>query len=94
MATNVRTQNQFSHISTTTTTQVHTGRGTLKSITVNTTAAGTIGIIDNTTGTTVNIGSLVASVAEGTYTYDLVFTKGLRIITAASSDITVSYAGE
>lgn len=79
------------YINTATTTQVKTGAGFLHCVTVNTTAAGTIGIIDNTSGTTVNIGQLKASVAENTYCYDVPFTTGLRIITGAASDITISY---
>ncbi len=89
-----QTNNQYTHISTNTTTQVFTGRGNLKAIVVNTTAAGTIGIIDGTSGSTVNVGSLKASVVEGTYLYDCSISSGLRIITAASSDITVIWSQE
>jgi hypothetical protein len=84
-------RNTYAYIATATTTQVKTGPGFLKSITVNTTAAGAISIIDNTSGSTVNIGQLKASVAEGTYEYNVSFATGLRIVTAAASDITVSY---
>lgn len=81
----------LAYIATATTTQVKTGAGFLHCITVNTTAAGTIGLIDNTAGTTVNIGQLKASVVEGSYCYDVPFATGLRIVTGAASDITVSY---
>lgn len=81
----------YQYISSATTTQVKTGAGFLHAITVNTTAAGAISIIDNTSGSTVNIASLKSSVAEGTYVYNVSFSTGLRIITAAASDITVSY---
>jgi len=80
------------YISTATTTQVFTGSGTLHSITVNTTANGAISVIDNTSGSAVNVASLKASIAEGTYTYDCVIANGLRIITAGASDITVTWA--
>jgi len=70
---------------------VKTGAGHLWAIVVNTTAAGAISIIDNTSGSTANIGTLKASVVEGTYIYNCEFTTGLRIVTAASSDITVIY---
>lgn len=80
------------YITTTTTTQVFSGRGTLQAITVNTSAAGTIGIIDGTTGTTVNVGQLKASVAEGTYWFNCVMKAGCRIVTGANSDITVTWA--
>lgn len=91
MATNVRSDNQYAYIATATTTQVKTGAGYLKSITVGETAAGAISIIDNTTGSTVNLGTLKASIAEGTYEFNIRFNTGLRIITAAASKITVSY---
>lgn len=81
----------YAYISTATTTQVKSGAGYLYAITVNTTAAGAISIIDNTSGSTVNIGSLKASVVEGTYFYNIPFGTGLRIITAGASDITVIY---
>ena len=48
--TNLTTVNDFSNITTATTTTVKTGTGILKSITVNTTAAGTIIVYDNTAG--------------------------------------------
>jgi len=91
MATRVTLANQYAYIATATTTQVKTGAGILHAIIVNTTSAGAISIIDGTSGSTVNIGSLKASIVEGTYTYDLVFKAGLRIITAGASDITVIY---
>lgn len=79
------------YISTATTTQVKTGAGVLHAIVIGETAAGAISIIDNTTGTTVNLGLLKASIAEGTYTFDVAFSAGLRIITAGASKITVIY---
>lgn len=83
---------QYTYITTATTTQVFSGTGTLHAIIVNTTAAGTIGIVDNITGTTVNIGSLKASVVEGTYVYNVACKLGCRIVTGASSDITVVWS--
>lgn len=91
MANNAE-QYEQTNIATATTTQVATGAGKLHSIVINTTAAGTIKIIDNTSGSTANIGTLKASVIEGTYLYDCVFKTGLRIITAAASDITVTWS--
>jgi hypothetical protein len=81
----------YAYITTGTTTQVFTGQCVLDYITVNTTAAGTIGIIDGISGSTVTSGSLKASVAEGTYHYHITMNKGIRIVTAAASDITVAY---
>lgn len=74
------------------TTQIFTGNGTLGGICVNTSAAGTIGVIDNTTGTTVNVALLKASIAEGTYLEGVVFSKGLRVVNGAASDITVKWS--
>lgn len=82
---------KYEYISTATTTQVDTGSGQLIRIVVGETAAGAISIIDNTSGTTVNIGVLKASIAEGTYDFNVQYAVGLRIITAAASKITIVY---
>lgn len=82
----------YTNITTNTTTLVKTGSGVLHSITVNTTSAGSIKIEDALTDTTPLIGTLKASVAEGTYRYDVAFTTGLNIVTAGASDITVAWA--
>ncbi len=82
----------YTNITSATTTLVKTGAGVLHSIVVNTTAAGSIKIEDALTDTTPLIGTLKASVAEGTYLYDVEFTTGLNIVTAGASDITVSWA--
>lgn len=85
-------QYQYTNITSGATTQVATGQGVLHSIVVNTTAAGTIKIIDGISGTTANVGTLKSSVAEGTYIYDVTFSAGLRIVTGAASDITVCWS--
>jgi hypothetical protein len=82
--------NAYTHISTATSTQVKSSAGTLHNLTVNTTAAGTISIFDNTACSGTTIAILPASVAVGTYTYDVVFTVGLCVLTGAASDVTVS----
>ena len=87
----VKDNYKYLRISSATTTQVATGPCSLIAIIVNTTAAGTIGIIDNTSGTTVDVGQLAASVANGRYEYGIRLAAGLRIITGAASDITVVY---
>lgn len=83
----------FNHrnITTGTTTVVKSGAGVLKSITVNTTAAGAITVYDNTSAAGTKIATLKSSVVEGTYQYDVAFATGLTIVTAAASDITVAY---
>ena len=82
---------QYTYISSATTTQVFTGRGILHYITVGTTAAGTTGVIDGISGTTVNVGLLASNIAEGTYRFDCEMSLGCRIITAAASKITVCW---
>lgn len=77
------------YISTQTTTSVFTGPGTLVAIVVGTTANGAIDIVDNTAGTTANVGSLKANIVEDTYTFNCAIKLGLRIVTAAASKITV-----
>lgn len=89
---NLRDNYKCSYISTATTTQVASGAGQLIAIVVGETAAGAISIIDNTSGSTVNIGSLKASIAEGTYWFLSQYATGLRIITAGASKITVVYS--
>jgi hypothetical protein len=87
--------NAYAHISSATTTQVFTGACSLVAIIVNATSAGTITIVDNTTGTTPVVGVLKASIAEGTYNYGapagITLSTGLRVITGGASDITVVY---
>lgn len=82
----------YTNIATNTTTAVKSGQGMLHTIVINTTAAGAITIYDNTAASGTKIGTLKASVAEGTYIYDVAFTTGLTIVTAAASDITVSWS--
>jgi len=78
-------------IETATTTQVDTGSGQLIAIVVGETSAGAISIIDNVSGSTVNMGTLKASIVEGTYWYLSQYAVGLRIITAGASKISVIY---
>lgn len=81
---------KYTNITSAATTQVEPAQGkTLVAIVVNTTAAGTIKIIDGDSGTTANVGTLKASVVEGTYWYNISMPKGIRIVTGAASDITV-----
>lgn len=81
----------YAYISTATTTQVKTGAGVLHAIVLGETAAGSIKIIDNTTGTTTNLAELKASIVEGVYKFDAAFSTGLRIVTAGASKLTVVY---
>ncbi len=83
----------YLNISSANTYQVKTGEGVLRRIVVNGgTLTGTIKLIDNTSGSTVNIGTIGANqVAAQNYEYNLNFSVGLRIITSANVDITVVY---
>lgn len=81
--------NNYTYISTATTTQVVTGPAILKKIIVGTTSAGAIQIIDNTTGSTTNLAELQASVLPGVYEFNVVCSTGIRIVTAGASLITV-----
>ena len=83
--------NDYSYISTNNTYQVYTGACTLVAIIVNSTANGSIKVIDGTGGTTANVATLKASVAEGTYMYNVTMANGIRIVTASTSDVTVVY---
>lgn len=82
----------YRNIATAATTVVKSGSGHLESITVNTTAAGTITIYDNTAASGTIIGIMQASIGTNTYYYSIQFGIGLTIVTAAASDITVAYA--
>jgi len=79
------------YISSAATTLVKTGAGMLHAITVTETAAGTITVYDNTSGSGTVLAVLKASIAEGAYLLDIAFTTGLTIVTAGASKITVSY---
>lgn len=82
----------YNNISTATTTLVKTGTGVLHAITINTTAAAIITIYDSLLGSGTKIGTIAASPAIGsTFRFDVAFITGLTIVTAGSSDITVSY---
>ena len=84
--------NSYKHIATATTTQVFTGRATLVAIVVNTTAAGAITIYDEIGADVTNsIGILQASVLPGTFLYNITMGKGIKIVTAGASDVTIVY---
>lgn len=81
-------------ITTATTTQVKAGPGVLKRIIVNVPiSTGTIGILDNTTGTTVTVGVITSTADLKPYfiDFDVKFSLGLRIVTTQTQDITVVY---
>jgi hypothetical protein len=83
----------YRYIATGTTTQVKTGSGILHKIVINTPVAGTINIIDNTAGSTTNVGliTMTADVKPYALEYNCRFSTGLRIITSVAADVTVIY---
>jgi hypothetical protein len=82
----------YRYISTATTTNIFVGPGTLKKIILGETAAGTITIYDEVAGgTTQIVAVLKASVVEGEYEFDVAVGKGLQIVTAGASKLTVVY---
>lgn len=82
----------YRYISTATTTNVFVGPGTLKKIIVGETAAGAITIYDEAAGgTTTVVGVLKASITEGEYDFSVAVGKGLQVVTAAASKVTVVY---
>lgn len=89
---------QFKHITANTNTQVKAASGSLHAITVNTSAAGAVTIVDTanancTGGTTIAVLTLVANSAgtQADIFYDITFNNGLCITTAAGPDLTVSF---
>lgn len=82
----------YAHISTQTTTQVYTGPCVLKNITINTAAAGTITVYDEIGAATTHVVAIIAATAVGTYTYNVPVSRGIKVITAAATDATVTYS--
>lgn len=84
----------YVHITTATNTQAKSAGGTLHNLTINTTAAAAITVVDTSAancsgGTTIAI--LPASAVVGDYAYDLAFNNGLCVTTAGTPDITVTF---
>ncbi len=78
------------YISTQTTTQVYTGRCILKNIIITETAAGTITVYDEIGSDTTHIIAVFkASIAEGSYPLNAVCARGVKVVTAAASKLTV-----
>lgn len=79
------------YISSATETVVKTGPGTLHTVVLGETAAGTITIYDGVSAALGTIKAVLkASIAEQTFTFDFAFTKGLVIVTAGASKLTVN----
>lgn len=85
----IRDNYKYTYITTATTTQVLTGQGSLVRITINKTTSGAITIIDDITGTTATIGVIATGAIPNTLEYGVQVVKGIRIINAATEDITI-----
>jgi hypothetical protein len=70
---------------------IKSGAGVLNLVTINTDAAGSVILYDNTSCSGTKIATLEASIPHGTYFYNIKFKTGLCITTAATTDLTVSY---
>lgn len=79
------------NISTATTTVVKDGAGILHLITINGGTLGAITVYDNNAGSGTKIATLDASADRRSYFYNVRFTTGLTIVTAAATDITVAF---
>ena len=62
-------------------TQIATGSGYLERITINTTSAWTIGILDGTASASTSIANIPATAVVGVYDYGCAFANGLRVTT-------------
>lgn len=79
----------INYITTATTTQVWTGLAKKVHISVNAALTGTITVIDGTSGTTANVATITNPTVGLQFEY-WGLENGVRIVTSASCDITVS----
>lgn len=79
------------HITTSTTTQVFSGKGILHSIVVNSTTGTAINVYDAVSAGTGTVAVLKSSVVEGVYEYDASIANGLYITSGAAGDYTVMW---
>lgn len=90
-----RVGNSYLNITTNATTLVHSGVGTLFSISVNTKGASSssIKIYDSLTASGTVIATIDSVNFTGTLPYDLIYTTGLTVVTSGGTpaDITVIY---
>lgn len=70
---------------------VKTGAGVLHAIVVNSTAAGTISVFDNSAASGTTIATLKASIGEASYRFDAAFATGLTVVLAGASNVTIVY---
>jgi len=80
--------NEYTYLDTAATTQIFLLSGTLVSIVIGETAAGSIKVIDGA-GTASNIAELKSSIVEGEYKFNCRVKNGLKIIAASNTKFTV-----
>ena len=71
-------------------TQVVSGSAVLERIVVNVSSLYTVGVIDGTTGSTVNVAQIGKSATTGSYEFGCVMANGIRIITTGALTINPS----
>lgn len=81
---------EYTHLTGADTYQVASGNCILGSITLNTNG-GTVGVIDNNTGTTVNFAAIATDAPEQTFIYNTVMKTGIRIVLGSTADITIAW---
>lgn len=94
---NPKRGDNYTNISSATTTAIATGRGTLKRIVCNKAVTnGVITVYDNTAGSGTKIATIThpATLLQNQYDleYNLQFTTGLTIVTGSTDDITVVWS--
>lgn len=89
--TSIKNHNSYRYISTADTTVVKTGAGTLHRLIVTGGTAGTIVVYDNTAASGNIIASFASTAAASSYEFNVDFTVGLTVVTAAATNVTVSY---
>ncbi len=87
----VEERNAANYISTAATTLVKTGGGLLHSVVYEGGTSGTIVIYDSLTGSGTVLASFDAPTALGFFIFDVTFSTGLTVVTAAASKVTVGY---
>jgi hypothetical protein len=83
----------YNNITTATTANVKNTYGVLHAITVNTPAAGTITVYDNTAASGTKIATVTVVTGQAfTLKYNVTFGTGLTVVTSAVMDVTVCYS--
>jgi hypothetical protein len=82
---------RYNNIKTATTTTVKAGAGVLRRIVINTSVASTVTVYDSLTGSGTTIATIAASAPVADLEYGLTFDRGLTIVTAGASDLTVVF---